>query len=179
MPGSPESDDLGLGRPTASLVLSFFDRISLFQSPAWDSPKLGLLESTHLVGDIVPVLRRYLLLDFFEEVGEVVQATDRRAASPVLVLADHGVLAQGAQQNGMLNVEERDTAMMERQSQFLIGGRKTTLYAAALEKPTFHFLHIASRFVTGSRIVLALIRPEAISDLDDSICSPGADTLPL
>jgi len=69
--------------------------------------------------------------------------------------------------------------MMERQSPFLIGGRKTTLYAAALEKPTFYFLHIASRFVPGSRIVLALIRPEAISDLHDSICSPGADTLPL
>jgi hypothetical protein len=56
-------------------------------------------------------------LDFFEEVGEVVQAADRRAAS---VLADRGVLAQGAQQNGTLDVEERDTAMMERESQFLI-----------------------------------------------------------
>jgi len=49
-----------------------------------------------------PVLSRYLLLDFFEEVGEVVQAADRRAAS---VLADRGVLAQGAQQNGTLDVE--------------------------------------------------------------------------
>jgi len=102
-PGSPESDDLRLGRPTASLVLSLFGRISLFQSPAWDSPKLSLLECIHLVGDIVPVLSRYLLLDFFEEVGEVVQAADRRAAS---VLADRGVLAQGAQQNGALDVEE-------------------------------------------------------------------------
>jgi hypothetical protein len=33
---------------------------------------------------------------------------------------------------------------MERQSQFLIGGRKTTLDAAALEKPAFDFFHIAS-----------------------------------
>jgi hypothetical protein len=80
-PGSPESDDLRLGRPTASLVLSLFGRISLFQSPAWDSPKLSLLECIHLVGDIGPVLSRYLLLDFFEEVGEVVQAADRGAAS--------------------------------------------------------------------------------------------------
>lgn len=175
-PGLPESDDLRLGRSTASLVLSLFGRISLFPSPAWDSPKFCLLECIHLVGDIVPVLTRYLLLDFFEEVGEVVQAADRRAAS---VLADRGVLAQGAQQNGTLDVEERDTAMMERQSQFLIGGRKTTLYAAALEKPTFHFFHIASRFVTGSGIVVALVRPEAISDLDDAVRSQGADTLPL
>ena len=101
-PGSPESDDLRLGRPTASLVLSLFGRISLFQSPAWDSPKLSLLECVHLVGDIGPVLSRYLLLDFFKEVGEVVQAADRRAAS---VLADRVVLAQGAQQNGTLDVE--------------------------------------------------------------------------
>jgi len=42
-PGSPESDDLRLGRPTACLVVSLFGRISLFQSPAWDWPKLGLL----------------------------------------------------------------------------------------------------------------------------------------
>ena len=77
-------------------------RISLFQSPAWDSPKLSLLECVHLVGDIGPVLSRYLLLDFFEEVGEVVQAADRRAAS---VPADRVVLAQGAQQNGTLDVE--------------------------------------------------------------------------
>ena len=69
--------------------------------------------------------------------------------------------------------------MMERQGQFLIGSRKATVYAAALEKPTFHFFHIASRFVAGSAIVLALIRPEAISDLDDAVCSQGADTLPL
>ena len=62
-----------------------------------------MLECVHLVGNIVPVLSRYLLLDFFEEVGEVVQAADRRAAS---VLADRGVLAQGAQQNGTLDVEE-------------------------------------------------------------------------
>jgi hypothetical protein len=115
-------------------------------------------------------------LDFFEEVGEVVQAADRRAAS---VLVDRSVLAQSAQQNGTLDVKERDTAMMERQGQFLIGSRKATVYAAALEKPTFHFFHIASRFVAGSAIVLALIRPEAISDLDDAVCSQGADTLPL
>jgi hypothetical protein len=115
-------------------------------------------------------------LDFFEEVREVVQAADRRAVS---VLADCGVLAQGAQHNGTLDVEERDTAMMERQGQFLIGCRKTTVYAAALEKPAFHFFHIASRFVAGSGIALALIRPEAISDLDDAVCSQGADTLRL
>ena len=96
-------------RPTACLGLSLFGRISLFQSPAWDRPKLCLLECAHLVGDIVPVLSRYLLLDFFEEVGEVVQAADRRAAS---VLADRGVLAQGAQQNGTLDVKERDLSLI-------------------------------------------------------------------
>lgn len=49
--------------------------------PAWDNPKLCLLECLHLVCDIGPVVSRYFLLDFLEQVGEVVQAADRRVVS--------------------------------------------------------------------------------------------------
>jgi hypothetical protein len=73
------------------------------------------------VRDIGPVVSRYFLLDFLEQVGEVVQAADRRAAS---VLADGSVLAQGAQQNGVLDVDQRNAPTIERQSQFFIGSRK-------------------------------------------------------
>jgi hypothetical protein len=84
------------------------------------------------MGDICPVLSRWFLLYFFEQVGEVVQAANRRATT---VLAEGGVLAQGAQQNGVLDVDQADTTVIEQQRQFLIGRCKTTLYAAALETP--------------------------------------------
>jgi hypothetical protein len=79
----------------------------------------------------------------------------------------------------MLNVGQRDPAMIERQSQFLIGGGKTTLDAAALEKQTFHFLHITSRLLAGGGIARASIRPEALSNLEDAVDPESTDTPPL
>jgi len=118
----------------------------------------------------------YFLLDFLEQVSEVMQAADRRAVS---VLVDSGVFTHGAQQNGMFDMDQGNAPTKQRQSQFLIRSRKTTLYAAALEKKTFHFRHIVSRIVAGGRLALALIGPEAISNLDDALWPEGTDTLPL
>ena len=79
----------------------------------------------------------------------------------------------------MLNVGQREPAMIERQGQFLIGSGKTTLDAAVLEQQSFHFLHITSRLVAGGGIARASIRPEAISNLEDAVGPERTDTLAL
>jgi len=96
-----------------------------------------------------------------------VQAADRRALT---ILSDDGVLSQGTEQNGMLDIYQRNTALIEGSSQFLIGSRKATLDAAPLEEEALHLLHIASQVMAGRGIALALIRPEAIFDVEDIFC---------
>ena len=170
--GAFRSDDCRLGGPVASpftLVHFVSSLLRVITSPC-------LLEGVYLVGDIGPVWTRYFLLHFLEQVREVVQAADR-CAPPVLL--DRGVLAQGTQQNGALDVGQRDPAIIERQSQFLIGSGEATLDTAALEKQTFHFLHIASRLVAGGGIARASVRPEVISNLEDAVAPESTDTLLL
>lgn len=83
--------------PQHPLVLSCFGRISLFPDDvdrrrAWEAQSSVCSECFHLVRDLAPVASRYLLVDFLEQMGEVMQAADRRVVS---VLVDSGVLAHG------------------------------------------------------------------------------------
>jgi hypothetical protein len=128
-----------------------------------------LFERPDLLGDIAPVVWRDLLPCFIEQIPKVMQAGDRRATA---VIDDGGIFAQTAEQDGPLNIDNRNAPAMKFGCELLVSGRESTLNAPPFQERTSDFADIRS--LTGNRRgkSAALIRPETIGDLDDSIYMP-------